>query len=182
VYEKTISVKSVYQGKLVDLELVDVELTDGRKSMREIVRHKGAVAILARRPDGKYIFVRQYRKAVEQEMFEVVAGNLNPGEDPEDCARRELKEETGFSAKSIRRLGFIYPSPGYVSEKIIIFFADVGEQSGATDWDEDEHLDVVLLDRDEILERIRGSEIHDSKTLAAWLLSEHVMKALGPGL
>ena len=170
--EKTIRRKTVYTGRILGLEVHEIEMENGKKGLREIVRHRGAVAILARLPDGRFALVRQFRKPVEKEMLEVVAGNREPNEDPELCARRELREETGFKAKTVRRLGFIYPSPGYVDEKIEIFFADVDAESGQTDPDEDEHVEVVLLTRDEIVGKISRNEIHDSKTLATWLLYE----------
>ena len=172
MYEKTISRKTVYTGRILGLEVQEIEMENGKKGLREIVRHRGAVAILARLPDGRFALVRQFRKPVEKEMLEIVAGNREPNEDPEFCAKRELREETGFPAKIVRRLGFIYPSPGYVDEKIEIFFAEVDAESGQIDLDEDEHVEVVLLTRDEIVGKISRDEIHDSKTLAAWLLYE----------
>lgn len=176
MHEKTLSVKTVYSGRILGLELQDVELANGTKAFREIVRHRGAVAVLARLPDGRFALVRQFRKPVEQEMLEVVAGNRGRDEDPEACARRELKEETGFEARQIRRLGFIYPSPGYVDEKIDLFFAEVDAEPGSTHPDEDEHLDVLLLSREDIVRRMWAGEIHDSKTLATWLLYEKVVE------
>ena len=170
--EKTITKKTLYTGRILVLETQDIEMENGKKGMREIIRHRGAVAILARLPDGRFALVRQYRKPVEREMLEVVAGNREPNEDPELCARRELREETGFKAKTVRRLGFIYPSPGYCDEKIEIFFAEVDAESGQTDPDEDEHVEVVLMTREEIVGKISRDEIHDSKTLAAWLMYE----------
>lgn len=180
MHEKTISSKTLYDGRILGLEVQEVELSNGRKALREIVRHGGAVAVLARRPDGRFIFVRQYRKPVEQVLFEVVAGNREAGEDAEPCAVRELEEETGYRASAIRHLGFIYPSPGYVDERIDIFFAEVdGTPAGAAP-DEDEHLDVVFLDRDAVLERIRAGKVCDAKTLAAWLLYEQRVGAGAP--
>jgi ADP-ribose pyrophosphatase len=172
MHEKTITKKTIYTGRILGLEVQEIEMENGRRGLREIVRHRGAVAILARLPDGRFALVRQFRKPVEKELLEVVAGNREPNEDSEFCARRELREETGFEAKTIRRLGFIYPSPGYVDEKIEIFFADVDAESGQTDPDEDEQVEVILLTRDEIVRKISRDELHDSKTLAAWLLYE----------
>lgn len=172
MYEKTITKKTIYTGRILDLEAQEIEMENGQKGLREIVRHRGAVAILARLPDGRFVLVRQFRKPVEKEILEVVAGNREPNEDSELCARRELREETGFQAKTVRRLGFIYPSPGYCDEKIEVFFAEVDAESGQTDPDEDEHVEAVLMTREEIVGKISRDEIHDAKTLAAWLLYE----------
>ena len=177
--EKTITKKTLYTGRILTLETQDIEMGNGKKGLREIIRHRGAVAVLARLPDGRFALVRQYRKPVEREMLEVVAGNREPNEDPELCARRELREETGFNAKTVRRLGFIYPSPGYCDEKIEIFFAEVDATSGQTDPDEDEHVELVLTTRDEIGGKIKRDEIHDSKTLAAWLMFEKMAEGKG---
>lgn len=174
MYEKTLKKRTVYKGRILDVEVQDVEMANGRPALREIVRHGGAVAVLARAPDGRFILVRQFRKPVEEVMLEVVAGNREPGEDAEACARRELEEETGFRAARIRRLGVIYPSPGYVDERIEVFYADVEPGKGERRPDEDEHLEVVFLERDEIIEKMRRNEVHDSKTLAAWLLYEKI--------
>jgi ADP-ribose pyrophosphatase len=175
VYEKTLTSKKIYSGRILGLEVQDVELENGKRALREIVRHGGAVAVLARLPNGKFIFVRQFRKPVEQDMFEVVAGNREPDEDPAECARRELKEETGYTALRVRHLGFIYPSPGYVDEKIDIFFAETAAEAGATDPDDDEHLDVLILDESEFVAKVCRGEVRDSKTLATWLLYEKVV-------
>lgn len=177
MHEKTISSKTLYSGRILGLELQDVEMANGKKAFREIIRHRGAVAVLARRPDGKFVLVRQFRKPVEREMLEVVAGNREKGEDPELCARRELQEETGYEAASLVPLGYIFPSPGYVDERIDLFYAETKPEAGVVSPDEDEHLDVVLLDRNEIVEKIRGNEINDSKTLAAWTQYATIMKA-----
>ena len=171
VEEKTLTSKTLYEGRLVGLEVQEVMLPSGRKAVREIVRHGPAVAVLARLPDGRFLFVRQFRKPVEQALLEAVAGNREPGEDAEACARRELEEETGYRARRIRSLGFIYPSPGYVDERIDLFFTEVDAEPGPTRPDEDEHLDVVRLNRAEVLEQL-GDRIVDSKTLAVWLRGE----------
>lgn len=169
MHEKTISSKTLYSGRILGLEVQDVELENGTKAVREIVRHRGAVAVLARRPDGQFVLVRQFRKPVERELLEVVAGNREKGEDPEVCARRELLEETGYEARKIVPIGWIFPSPGYVDERIELFYAETAHAAQDTSPDEDECVEVVLLDRKEIMERIRGKSINDSKSLAAWM-------------
>lgn len=169
--EQTLTSKWLYRGRILSLEVQDVRLANGCQALREIVRHGPAVAVLARLPDGRFLFVRQFRKPVERALLEVVAGNREPGESAEDCARREMEEETGHRVTRLQPLGFIYPSPGYVDERIDLFFAEVGAVPGATRLDEDENVEGVRLSRAEVLAELRG-EIVDSKTLAAWLRAE----------
>lgn len=170
MHEKTRTSKTLYSGRILGLEVQEVELPNGKTALREIVRHRGAVAVLARRADGRFLFVRQFRKPVEQVLLEVVAGNREPGEPAETCARRELEEETGYRVRALEHLGFIYPSPGYVDERIDIFFAETEQAVGATKPDEDEMLELAVLTADEVAARIRNQEIHDAKTLAAWMM------------
>lgn len=174
MYEKTVSRETVYSGRIFDVEVLEVELEDGRRSTREIVRHGVAVAIIPRLPDGRFVFIRQFRKAMERVCFEVVAGNCDPGEAEEQSAARELQEETGYKADALRLLGPIYPSVGYCTERIDVFFAEVSEQ-GATDLDEDEHVEPVTLSEEELDTMIRNGEIADAKTLAAWMLYKAMM-------
>jgi ADP-ribose pyrophosphatase len=168
--EKTLKTSTVFSGKLLKVEVLDVELESGVKSRREIVRHPGAVAVLAERPDGKFVFVRQYRKPIEQELLEMVAGTLDFGENPDACARRELKEETGYDAAELKKLGVIALAPGYSDERLHLYYAKLVPARGTEDPDEDEHLEVVCLTAAEFERLIRKGEIEDSKTLAAWLL------------
>jgi len=169
MYEKTISRKTVFQGRILDVDVLEVELEDGRRSVREIVQHGVAVAIIAQRPDGQFVFIRQFRKAMERVCFEVVAGNCDPGEEPVVSAARELKEETGYDAASLELLGPIFPSVGYCTERIDIYFAKVAQQ-GATAFDEDENIETLLLSAAEVDGMIRSNQIADAKTLAAWML------------
>ena len=172
MFEKTISSKTIFDGQIIRVETLEVELETGQRAYRELVRHKGAVAVLARRADGKVLFVRQFRVGSQQIMLEVVAGLLEAGEEPEACARRELKEETGFDAVSIRSAGHIFPTPGYVTEKINVFFAETGDVPGARELDHDERIEVVALTAGEFRELIRRGEVTDAKTLAMWALFE----------
>ena len=151
------------------IEVLDVELPDGRVATREIVRHGPAVAVIARRRDGEFVFIRQFRKAMERICFEVMAGNVDPGEASEAAAVRELKEETGYEPDSIRFLSSIYPSMGYCDERIDIFYADVHEP-GETDFDHDEEIETVLLTEEEMDKMVGAGEVQDAKTLAAWAL------------
>ena len=169
MYEKTIARRTVYEGRILDVDVLEVELPDGRRSVREIVRHGVAVAVIPRLPDGRFVFIRQFRKAMEQICFEVVAGNCDDGEDEAVSAERELREETGYGCRSLKRLGPVYPSIGYCTERIDVFYAEVDEQ-GATDLDEDEYIEPVILSEAEMDAMIRNGEVSDAKTLAAWML------------
>lgn len=169
MYEKTIGSKTVFNGRIMSVDVLDVELSDGRITTREIIRHGVAVAVIARRRDGDFVFIRQFRKAMERVCFEVMAGNVDPGEDSETAAIRELKEETGYEPESIRFLSSIYPSVGYCTERIDVFYADVNEP-GDTDFDHDENIETLLLTEQQMDTLIRDGEVLDSKTLAAWML------------
>jgi len=169
MYEKTVKSEMVYRGRILDIEMIDIELPDGRTSKREVVRHGVAVAVIARRRDGQFVFIRQFRKAIDRICFEVMAGNVDPAEEPAAAARRELKEETGYEAETLRFLSSIYPSVGYCDERIDIFFAEVHE-AGKTDFDHDENIETVLLSEEKLNTMVRERKIQDSKTLSAWLL------------
>ena len=178
--ERTIHMERVYDGRIVALELHDVEMHHGVRAKREIIRHGPAVAVVAETQDGRFALVRQFRKPVECAMLEVVAGNVEPGEPLETSARREVREETGYEVETIRRLGAIYPSPGYVDERIEIYHARLSPEPVAKDLDDDEHVELHLYSRDEVLELIRSEHIQDGKTLAAWLLYERLVHAASP--
>ncbi len=170
MHERTVHSETAFEGRLVRVEVLDVELDGGRRTVREIIKHPGAVVILAQLPDKRFVLVRQYRKAVETALLEVVAGTLEPGEDPEACARRELEEETGYHAAAIQKLGVIYPSPGYSDEAMHVYFAALAPEQGALRTDDDERLEVELLTADELDAMAAQGEMRDAKTLATWAL------------
>ncbi len=163
--EKQLSREKVYSGKIIDVYRDEVSLPDGRKSVREVCEHPGAVAVLAAER-GDLLFVRQYRYAVSAELIEVPAGKLEPGENPEEAARRELREETGFQCAELLHMGSICPSPGILSEVIHLYFARgltfIGEQP-----DEDEFLSTVRIPRETFWEMMLHGEIVDAKTVCA---------------
>ncbi len=170
MYEKTLSRKTVYEGIILNVDVLDVELENGKKSKREIVQHGVAVALIPQLPDGRFVFIRQFRKPMERICFEVVAGNCDPGEDEAVSAARELQEETGYAAESLQLLGPIFPSVGYCTERIDIFFAQLSEERGETSFDDDERIETVFVTEAEVDEMIRTNQIADAKTLAAWML------------
>ena len=167
--EKTLACERKYTGKIISVDLLDIELPDGRKAKREVIRHGNAVAILARRPDGKFVFVKQYRKAAEEALVEVIAGGLEQGEDPIEGAKRETAEETGYDVTGIKFLTTIICTPGYCEERIHLYFAELSESAHAQDQDPDENVHPVILSEKEVEDGIRNGVIFDAKTLAAWL-------------
>lgn len=170
--EKTLTSKTVFKGRAITLDVLEIELEDGTRSRRDIIRHPGAVVVLAQLPDDSFALVRQYRKAMECELLEAVAGTLEPGEDPILCAVRELKEETGYDTDvaSLTPLGSIIAAPGYSTERLYVFHARVAAVAGDIAPDEDERIEVVLMSAGDIDDMIRRGLIEDSKTLATWML------------
>ena len=173
--EKTLSTQRIFAGRMLALDVVEVELEPGVKSRREIVHHRGAVGVLARGPDGRFVFVRQYRKPMEAEITEIVAGCLEPGETPEQSARREVHEETGFAARTLTPLGLIYPSPGYTDEVIHLFYAELEPSPAVQQQDHDERITLVHRDAAEFERGLAAGEWPDAKTLAAWALFKRVI-------
>jgi ADP-ribose pyrophosphatase len=171
--EKTINIARKFKGRLISIDLIHVRLKNGRKARREIVRHPGAVAALCRRPDGKFVFVRQFRKPLERNILEIVAGTREPGESPAVCARREILEETGYKAVLLRRLGSIYSAPGFCDERIEIYFAEVIPSVIKGRADHDEDISVFCFDARKIEIMLASGKIIDAKTLAAWTLYKH---------
>lgn len=166
LYEKTIKEECVFKGKILDLRIQTVELPNGRTSTREIIKHPGAVAILAFKENGKLIVVQQYRKALEMELLEIPAGKLEYGEKPEDCAKRELEEETGFKSDNIEFLGKICTAPGFCDEVIHIFKA-TNLYEGNIGGDDDEFINLKEMSIDELKENIINGSVIDAKTISA---------------
>ncbi len=166
--EKTLAAERMYTGKIISVDLLDVELPDGRRAKREVIRHGAAVAILARRPDGRFVFVKQYRKAAEAALVEVIAGGLEEGEDPVEGAKRETAEETGYEVTSIKFLTTIICTPGYCEERIHLYFAELSATAHGQDQDPDENVHPVIMSESEVEAGIRNGTIFDAKTIAAW--------------
>jgi len=169
VEEITLSSEMLYEGAILNLRKDKVTVKEGRTSYREIVEHSGGVIILGVTKEGKIPMIRQYRKAAEQVMFELPAGKLEKGEDPELAALREFKEETGYTAGSVRYLASFYPTVGYSEEVLHIFFAE-GLIPGKTEFDDNESIDTELYSPEELYKLIDAGEMNDGKTLIALLL------------
>jgi ADP-ribose pyrophosphatase len=170
--ERLIASEPVFQGRLISVRVDEVELPDGRRTRREVVDHPGAVAIVPLLPDGRVVMVRQYRHAVGQVLCELPAGTLDPGESPEDCARRELAEETAYQASDLRLLLSIHLSPGYSSEIIHIFLATGLEPTAAAAPDEDERLSIMLLPMDEAVAMVGRGDLRNAAAVCGLLAAE----------
>lgn len=168
--EKTLSVKRVFQGRALTIDVAEIEMPSGRRSTREIVRHRGAAVILGQRPDGAFVLVRQYRRSVEATLLEVVAGGLEEGETPEDGARREMEEESGYAVQSLEKIGVIVPCPGYSEEHLHLFYAKLSPEPNAQRPDFDENLEPVCLTAKEIDAALDSGRLIDGKSIAIWLM------------
>ena len=162
--EKKLKSKTIYSGKIVRLEIDEVELPDGKTSFRECVRHSGGACVLLVN-EGKVLLVKQFRYLYDKPIYEIPAGKLNVGEDPQLAATRELEEETGYRAKLVHLLD-IYPTPGYTDEIIHIYYADSFEITKQK-LDEGEFLNYCFIDIETVLKMIENGEINDAKTIIA---------------
>ncbi len=169
VEEKTISSDMIYEGEILNLRRDKVTGKGGKTSHREIIEHSGGVVVAATTPEGKVPMVMQYRKAAEKAVLEIPAGKLENGEDPESAALRELKEETGYTAASIRHISSFYSSIGY-SEEVLHFYIATDLTPGETDFDENEAIDVYEYTVDELIEMAMNNEIADAKSIIAILM------------
>ncbi len=161
----------VYQGRAFSVRKDQVRLPDGAKTTLDIVDHSGAVTILPIDADGQIWFVRQYRHAAGIEVLELPAGTLEPGEAPEICAQREIREEIGMAAGNLRKIGTFYLAPGYSTEFMHIFLAS-DLSPAPLEGDIDEFLSVECFPLAQIRSLIQTGAIADAKTLAAFQLAE----------
>lgn len=166
--EKQIASERVFSGRLIKVNRDTVSLPNGKTATREVVIHPGAVAIAAVTDEGELLMVRQYRYPAGQALLEIPAGKLEPGEEPYDCAVRELREETGATAKDMTYAGYIYPTPGYNNEKIHLYLAEK-LTFGQTNFDEDEFLEIERIPLIHAYKMCENNEIVDGKTLSALL-------------
>lgn len=172
--EKTLDSERIYEGKIINIRKDHVTVING-ESYREIVEHQGGAVIAAITDDNKMAMVRQYRKPAEQVMFEAPAGKIDPGEDPLVTAKRELREETGFTASEIEEVCHFYPSVGF-SEEVLYLYIAKGLTQGETDFDDNEALDIELWDINELESMVYAGEITDAKTIIAILFAAKAIK------
>lgn len=173
--ETRLSGETVYKGKILAVERDTVSLPDGQTSIREIIRHGGGVCVAAVDKQQNIFFVRQFRYALGCEVEELPAGKLEPGEDPDLAAARELTEETGYRADRLVKLAVSYPSPGYTAEQLHLYLATdlrfVGQH-----LDSDEFLSVYSQPLSVAVERVLKGEIRDAKSQILILLAERFLK------
>lgn len=173
--EKPINQEYIFKGKIINLRVDDALLPDGTVAKREIVEHPGGVCVAALTENNELMFVEQFRYPYAEVVLELPAGKLEYGEDPRDCAVRELSEETGFSADEMIYLGACCTSPGFSTEVLHIYLA-LGLHAGESHPDEDEFLDVEKHNLTELSEKVMSGEIDDGKTIVAVLKAEKYLK------
>ena len=160
----------VYRGRVFDVLKDAVQYPDGRTATFDVLRHGDAVAMVPVTPDGEIIFVRQYRHAIAQDLLEIPAGRLEPGEDPSACAARELKEEIGMAPGKLERIGEFFLAPGYSDEKMIVFLAtELSPES--LPQDDDEAIEVVPLSLSDSYAALQNGRVQDAKSLLVLLLA-----------
>lgn len=171
--EKYLRTHQKTQGSFLVFREDEVVLSNGRTARRDLVLHPGAVAVLALTPAGEMVMVRQYRYPVGEVLYEIPAGKLNPGEDPLDTARRELREETGLVAGKMTPLTTFYTGPGFTDETMYLFLAEDLVQSQA-DPDPDEIIEYEKIPLDRVWEMVKTGELRDAKTLVGllWLTGQ----------
>jgi ADP-ribose pyrophosphatase len=177
LYEELLESTQIFRGKLLDLRRDRVRLPDGKECQREYVRHQGAVAVIAQLADGQLLFVRQYRYPLSRSFLELPAGKIDPGEEILATGRRELLEETGYSAAEWRHLGVMHPCVGYSDERIEVFLARGLQREAEPTLDSSEFLDVLSLPLADALAAVRAGAITDAKTITGLLWAEKVLLA-----
>jgi ADP-ribose pyrophosphatase len=170
----------IYTGRVLNLDLDTVKFPDGSTGVLEMIRHPGASAVLPflddpAGPDPRVVLIRQFRHAADDFIYEIPAGRLDPGESPEQCAARELAEETGYQAARLERLTTILTTPGFTDERIHLFMA-TGLEPGSHRRESDEFLELRHVRWGEVLELVRTGQVADSKTLTTILFVQGFVK------
>lgn len=163
------NVEEIFRGKVVTLNLEDHRLPDGRRARFEIVRHSGGAAVLPLLPGGRVVLIRQFRPPCGDMVLEIPAGKLEPGESPDACVGRELREEVGYRAGKLMRLGKMLTAPGFCDEVVHLFAASelIPEECSP---EPDEYIEPLILPLADALEMVESGEIIDGKTQLALLL------------
>ena len=175
--ERPLTEDVAWTGRIFNVDRLRVQLPDGRNAIRDVVRHPGAVAVVALTDEGRICLVRQYRTALGRVTVEIPAGKLAPGEDPLECASRELLEETGMEAEKIAYLTTIASSAGFCDELIHIYMA-TGLSFSKSSPDADEFINVDLVEVGELVDAVLDGRIEDAKTVVGALLCDAISRRL----
>lgn len=174
--ERALDSTRVYDGRIIGVRVDTVALPDGRRTVREVVEHQPAVVVVPIDAHGNVLLVRQYRYAAGCDLLEAPAGLMEEAETAEECAQRELREETGYGAGELTPIGGFWPSPGFCTEFMHLFLArDLAYDR--LEPDDDEDITLVTLPLSEAVELVRKGEIRDAKTICALLLAERICSA-----
>lgn len=165
---KLIDSKKVYTGRVVDLSVETIVLPSKAEVQREVVHHPGAAAIVPMVSRDEVVLIRQFRYSAKKTIWEIPAGTIDPGETPIVCARRELMEETGYTAKKVTPMGGFFTSPGFCEEFLHLFLA-TGLLAGDSDLDGDEQLEAHVVPLEDALLKIENGDICDAKTIVGLL-------------
>lgn len=166
--ERTIKTEHIFSGNVISLQVDDVVLPNGKTAKRELIKHPGAVAIIAVTAENKIVLVEQFRKALERNLVEIPAGKLEKGEEPLASAARELEEETGYVSETLELVTSFYTSPGFADEIVHVYEArGLSKKENPAAQDEDEFINLIELSLDEAIEYITQQKIYDAKTIYA---------------
>jgi ADP-ribose pyrophosphatase len=165
---KILSSTTIYEGPVFGIRRDEVIEPSGVHAIREVITHPGSVVVLPVLPDGRILLIRQYRHATRQYLWELVAGRMDPGETPKMAAARELKEETGYRAERMRVFLDVFPTPGFLEERMFILLAE-GLTSGAAEPEEDEKIISRAYTHRQLEVMIRRGKLRDAKSIAGML-------------
>lgn len=171
--EETVKSEIVFPGRMITVRRDTVRLPNGKSTERETVEHARTIAVVPVLDDGRIVMIRQYRKSVERVLLELPAGGIDGDESPENAARREMTEETGYTAGHLEPLTEFFTSPGFTNEYMYLYRAtqlQAGQPTEATD-----QIEVVTLGLDEALQRMRSGEVADAKTQLGLLMAQHML-------
>jgi len=165
---KLVQRRTLFKGPLFTVNRDRVIEPGGYVATRDVVVHPGSVVVLPVFPNGEILLVRQYRHSVGCFLWELVAGRIDPGETPLQGAKRELAEETGYTARRFRKLMDVFPTPGFLSEHMVVFACD-GLKAGRARPEEDERIEIRRFTLRQIEQMMRSGRLRDTKTIAAVL-------------
>lgn len=172
--QKVVKTKEIFDGRVVKLRVDTVQLPDGRLAEREIMKHPGGVGVIAIDEDKNVLMVRQFRDAAKRIMLEIPAGKLEYGENPLECGKRELVEETGFRAAKFEHLGEFFVTPAYCEERINIYLASELTKE-CQNLDDGEFVEVEKISLDTLFDMVMHNEIADAKTIIAVLKAKQLL-------